>query len=249
MSLLAAEPQGDRNLAYQPETDAQTIRLILTELMASRERVRLAPTRAGARPLEDLQLQVSKQGLRLTQADNAWPAVAELADATLTAEVRGIRLRFEAVAPQLQTLEGRTVLALDWPQRLLRLQERDAFRVRPAEQPGPQCVLRTAPGEERAHAVFDVSALGVSLHWPGCLPGPRLDELWRHCRLEIPGRPPIPCDLRVRAVNRLTGEGNDGLKVGCAFHHPTPETQRAAQRYVLETERAALSARRQPARA
>jgi c-di-GMP-binding flagellar brake protein YcgR len=249
MSPLTSSRPTERADAYQPVTDAQTIRLMLIELMTGGHRLSLVPLGACTRNLAGLRLLTDERGIRLTHASGEWPALAELIDATITAEVRGARLRFEAASPTLEAHEGGTALRLAWPQRLLRLQERDAFRVQPADQPGPQCVLRTEPGRERAHAVLDLSALGLSLHWPASVPAPGVGELWLHCRLEIPGRAPLPCDLRVRAVNPLSGDDDAARKIGCEFDRPTPETQRAAQVYVLETERAALNARRQPARA
>ena len=66
---------------------------------------------------------------------------------------------------------------------------------------------------------------------------PGSGEIWRHCRLEIPGYAPIPCDLEVRFVSEgLLGEAA-GSRVGCEFHRPTPETQRAIQIYVMDVER------------
>lgn len=148
-----------------------------------------------------------------------------------------IKIQFECHRPQLSEHDGLSVLVCQMPPRMYRIQRRDAFRVRPPVRRPVECVVRPMQGVERTYRVLDVSASGVALmSGPDC-EAPRGGEIWRHCRLEISGYAPIPCDLEVRFVSEgLLGEAA-GSRVGCEFHHPTPETQRAIQIYVMDVER------------
>ena len=54
---------------------------------------------------------------------------------------------------------------------------------------------------------------------------------------EIPGYPPIPCDLEVRFVSEGLRGDAAASRIGCEFHRPLPQTQRAVQMYVMDVER------------
>ena len=56
------------------------------------------------------------------------------------------------------------------------------------------------------------------------------------------GLAPTDSEGEALAVRVLVAE-REALRVGVVFDRPTPETQRATQRYVFETERAALRTR------
>jgi c-di-GMP-binding flagellar brake protein YcgR len=148
-----------------------------------------------------------------------------------------IKIQFEGHRLQFEERPDGAVLSCGVPARVHRIQRRDAFRVRPPSEQPAECVIRRFAGEERQFRVLDLSAGGVALLAPPDLPQPQPGEVWQHCRLEIPGYAPIPCDLEVRVVSPgLRGEA-DGCRLGCGFHRPTPETQRAVQIYVMDVER------------
>jgi hypothetical protein len=240
------QSDAGREAAYEPVVDPQAIRLMLTELMVRERPLKLTPAGGGAvPPLDDLRLRVSREGLTLTGPGSGDIVDAiPFADAILSTDLHGARLRFHAQSPRLIRDQDRWALQMGWPLRLLRLQERSAFRIRPSEPAHAMCVLRSGVGQERVHRVVDLSADGLALAWPDAMPRPEPDHVWQHCRLELPGQAPIPCDLRVRAIHEPRAGEAGGLRVGCEFDRPTPETQRAAQRYVIAAEREALSGRR-----
>jgi hypothetical protein len=236
--------QADRTAAYRPVTDPQEIRLTLTEVMVRERPVRLSLGPISLSPAEGLRLRVHADGLTLSSPEPANPPGPDaLEGAVLRTELHGAQLRFHAQHARVTVHEGLRTIHLAWPDRLLRLQEREAFRIRPPAPAHALCVLRPGVGRERVHRVLDVSAGGLALAWPVSLPRPLLDQLWPHCRLEIPALAPIPCDLRVRAIHEPDEAEPEALRVGVVFDRPTPETQRATQRYVFETERAALRTR------
>lgn len=145
-----------------------------------------------------------------------------------------IKIQFEAGQPRCLRPDGAPELHCALPPRLIRIQRREAFRVRPPDRDPVLCVLREPMGTERRYRVSDISATGIGLTVPAGDTPPQPGEIWHHCRLEIPGLAPIPCDLEVRTHAPAAG---DATRVGCGFHRPTPESQRAVQCYVMDVER------------
>jgi len=148
-----------------------------------------------------------------------------------------VKIQFDAHG--LKVLPGRApaVLSCAFPARIHRIQRRDAFRVRPPVQRAVECVVRTVDGQPRIHTVIDISATGLSIAMPPGVALPDVGEVWPHCRLEIPGYPALPTDLQVRVASAGDLTTGASARVGCVFHRPSPEVQRALQIYVMDVER------------
>ncbi len=155
-------------------------------------------------------------------------------DLIAVALIDRIKLQFEACEPHPLQREGFPELVCAFPQRLVRIQRRQAYRVQPPRQHAARCRLRGMPGGERCYDVHDISVDGLALDVPAGQPAPRPGEILHHCLLEIAGLPPIPCELEVRTHHPVAP---DAQRVGCSFHRPVAESQRAIQCYVIEVQR------------
>ncbi len=147
-----------------------------------------------------------------------------------------VKVQFGAHALRLERSQDHATLHCAMPERVHRIQRRDAFRVRPYPRSGADCVVRTPEGM-RAYPLLDVSAGGVALMMPLEDAVPQVGQIWRHCHLDIAGYPAIPCDLEVRFIGTGPPEGRGGARVGCVFLRPAPQTERAVQIYVMDVER------------
>jgi c-di-GMP-binding flagellar brake protein YcgR len=174
--------------------------------------------------------------LDATARDHALLAADRLVAVAL---IDRIKLQFDACEPRLLHEGGFMQLRCAFPRRIVRIQRREAFRVRPPERHPVVCVLRSADGTERHLRVHDISADGLALTVPGSEPALSPGEIWRHCRLEIEGLPPIPCDIEIRTLGNAA---RGSVRVGCGFHRPRPESQRAIQRYVIDVQRGRVPA-------
>lgn len=246
MSARAPQPPGNAR-ALLPETDADTwrrfglvdpgwIRRVLDDLRDARTAVTLHAPPDWRQFLVSRLLARERTVLRFDIVDDPQRAASLLDTGHLVAVAMldRVKVQFDARAPRLERRDGATGLLCALPDRIVRIQRREAFRVRPPERHPVLCVMREAPGSERRYRVGDISADGIGLIVPGGEDAPAPGEIWRHCRLEIPGLPPIPCDLHVHTRTTLP---RGGCRVGCGFHHPVPESQRAIQRYVMDVER------------
>jgi c-di-GMP-binding flagellar brake protein YcgR len=236
------ETRAELLLAHQL-TGTLAIRAVLDELLRKGERMTLYS--AG-----DHSLQCDSTLLRHT-ADHLWldlPAgpdehAALIAQGIVVVALpENIRIQFDCPQPRIAGTGDRFEIICAMPPLIHRIQRRDAYRVRPPMRRPVQCVMRPFLGQERAYQALDVSATGVALAIDPEFALPAIGEIWQHCRLEIPGYAPIPCDLDVRVIGPALEGDPPGNRIGCLFHRPTPETQRAVQVYVMDAER--LSRRR-----
>lgn len=230
-----------------PETDPETARRFgidgardigwtLQEIVAARAPVTLYRAADFDGLLVSRLLGLAPACVRFDLGDDPVRAATLLdgGDLVAVALIDRIKLQFDARGPRLLRENGLTRLCCAFPERIVRIQRREAFRVRPPARHPALCVLRAPDGTERPCRVHDISADGVALTVPAGEPTPSPGEILRHCRLEIGGMPPIPCDLEVRTRGSAA---RGAIRVGCGFHHPTPEGQRAIQRYVIDVQR------------
>lgn len=144
---------------------------------------------------------------------------------TLVSLVDDVKVQGEVRGPLRPDASGRVRVAI--PDRMVRLQRRDGFRVRiPESEPS---FLFT---NHAKYAVLDVSVAGVGLEPTG--EAPLRGERWPHCRLRL-GMLVLPVDLIVRHVHLD--------RLGCAFDAPGGAVQRQLGRHVMELERMWMRAR------
>lgn len=155
-------------------------------------------------------------------------------DLIAVALIDRIKLQFDACAPYPLQRGEFPELVCAFPQRLVRIQRRQAYRVRPPPQHAVRCRLRGMAGGERCYEVHDISAEGLALTVPAGQPMPQPGEILQHCLLEIADLPPIPCALEMRTRRRV---GPELTRAGFGFHRPVAESQRAIQCYVIEVQR------------
>jgi c-di-GMP-binding flagellar brake protein YcgR len=136
--------------------------------------------------------------------------------------------------------QGRQVFAGDVPDRLLRLQRREFFRLStPVVHP---IRLTTTLGADRRAiniALLDISGGGVGLMVP--LEVASLLEkgqLLEDCKIVLPGEGLLVSDLCVRNVFDVTTRGGARyMRVGCEFLSLSAARLSAVQRYIIQAER------------
>jgi c-di-GMP-binding flagellar brake protein YcgR len=217
-------------------TGAKEIGWTLKEVLSARAPVTLYRAADFGSFLVSRLLWHDRTSMRFDFVDEPRRGEALLAGGHLVAValIERIKIQFDARAPQAAPRDGRMELLCALPDRIIRIQRREAFRVRPPERHPVICVLREPDGTEHRYRVHDISADGVALTVPAGQRSPAPGELWRHGRLEIEGLPPIPCDVEVRT---RWDAARGAVRVGCGFHRPEPESQRAIQRYVIDVQR------------
>jgi c-di-GMP-binding flagellar brake protein YcgR len=148
---------------------------------------------------------------------------------------QGVKVQFEAPRAELTTFEGRPGLRVRLPERVIRMQRREYFRVRPLASRPVSCRVQDAQrNETKTWQVLDVGGGGVAL---ACGSEQRPFSLGMElpdCVLDFPGEGTIAVGLRVRSIELSQREGEQ--RVGCEFVRIAPQARLVLQRFINRVE-------------
>ena len=151
---------------------------------------------------------------------------------TFVGFVASIKMQFTARTARPCTYEGKPAFAVPLPAQAIRLQRRDAFRVRPPLSKPAMCrVPLGEPGQYEALRVLDISIGGLAvLTYPerfDVAAGTVIDD----CQLDLPGVGGTTVCLRVRHLD-LFAHDEKARRCGCEFMKMAPAAQLMLARYV-----------------
>lgn len=170
-------------------------------------------------------------------------AAEKTTDIVATAHLDNVKIQFALGSLHGTSYEGSPAFAAAVPQKLLRLQRREYFRLEVPVASPLHCQIPIA-GEGESHttldvALFDISGGGLSLIVPGDAahffnPG----ALYRNCRLLIPEEGVVVASLCVRSCFHIKRrDGHEHLRAGCEFINLPGAQLNAIQRYITRVER------------
>lgn len=213
------------------------VRAAIEDLVRAAAPVTLYPAHTPLEAFDTRLLAIERETILLEAGADAQQArdVARSGRATVVGLLDRLKLQFDATG--LRAHPSGSMLACPLPQRVARIQRRDAYRVRPGEPRPARCVLRFPDRSQRSYEVLDVSATGIAIKLGPDEAAPAIGQRWQHCLVEAPGYPPIPCELEARFLGECLSGETPGPRLGCQFVRPPPEVQRALQVYVMDVER------------
>ena len=153
-----------------------------------------------------------------------------------------IRIQFPLSEVQEVSRSGHNIFRAPVPERILRLQRREFFRLQAPIAHAPSCSLHAKGLDGTARQidarVLDISVGGVALQLPPAVAefviGGKLDD----CTLRLPELDPIPLHMEVRNINRnVQRSGTELLRLGCQFVGLSRSGESVIQRYIFNTER------------
>lgn len=157
----------------------------------------------------------------------------------------GILVRFDATAPQRVAWENGVACWVPLPQRIVRLQRREYFRVNtPIAK--PIGVTVNTPGGELAMYLHDLSVGGAGLSLPGTPPPLSVSDRWPGVKIRLDRGDPIKIDLAIRHVTPIAvGNAKPMTRIGVSFPEISRQHEAALQRWIIliEQERRKLEQR------
>lgn len=160
------------------------------------------------------------------------------------------KVQFAATAPWPVTYENSDAIFVPLPEKLLRLQRRDYFRLDALPLHPLKCVIKPAQNREHARhevTVTDISVGGLSLVCPEqeieMTPG----NIYPNCEIELPEIGTLTATIQVKNIFDITSRnGKTNRRAGCEFVKPDSKTTMPLQRYVAQMQRqvAAMGANR-----
>lgn len=162
---------------------------------------------------------------------------------TLVTSHDRVRMQIRIGATRSVIHQGHPALLAELPERVLRLQRREFFRLEPPLNAPLFCQL-PAEGPDNHPKTFnltlaDISGGGVSLvAETGDIDYFPRDTLLKDCRLDLPGEGVIVANLRVRKVIELSAHnGQHSLRIGCEFVNLRGHYLTMVQHYITRIER------------
>lgn len=156
----------------------------------------------------------------------------------------GVKTQFVTTAARKVMLDSGPAFEVDLPEQVIKLQRREFFRIQTPVSNPVSCHIADYPNRPLDLVLFDISLGGCSLWLPTAqTPGFELGQQYLDCSFELKPIGSLRAGIEVRhhLTTRLRN-GNDAVRVGCAFLKMTPSSETLVQRYVghLERERRAL---------
>jgi c-di-GMP-binding flagellar brake protein YcgR len=144
-----------------------------------------------------------------------------------------VKVQFRTRPAEATTFEGKPAFRVRLPDALLRLQRREAFRVRTPLTKPAHCLV---PYSEDGKQYEKLRMLDVSVGGMGLLTYPEkfdltIGEIVDSCFLELPGIGSIAAGIRVQHVEGLPRDER-ARRVGCEFVNLAPQSRLMLQRYV-----------------
>ncbi|MCB1894080.1 MAG: flagellar brake protein [Rhodocyclaceae bacterium] len=163
------------------------------------------------------------------------------ASVTFSALLEKIKVQFSTEALEAGSHDGHTALVAPPPEKVLRLQRREYFRL---VTPTSQALVCTIPVRQGSSLeVFEARVMDISGGGIGVLVPPKemrlsTDAVFDECTLVLPEFGTIVTRLRIRNIFRVTNRnGVTMLRAGCQFVKLSPGAENMIQRYILKTER------------
>ncbi len=168
--------------------------------------------------------------------------VASIDELICATQLEGIKIQFPLSGIQEVTYQGRDAFVADRPERLLRLQRREFYRLVAPITHALNCTIpipqKDAEPRTIEARVLDISGGGMAMVVPpddaDFVPGMEFDG----CRVNLPDFGPVTVRMRVRNLFRLTNRnGVEVLRAGCEFVNLPNSANNLIQRYIFKVER------------
>lgn len=183
----------------------------------------------------------SARGMLSFAADAHAPSTQQLAEcdeAIAVGYLDSIKIQFDV--NQLVLVHGQASVAISaaFPRELFRFQRRNAFRVRPLLRNSPAARMRhpAIADMQLALRVMDVSIGGCALFLPDDVPPLQPGTLFNEVQIDLDADTRFRVDMRLQHVTSA-GPDSRGVRLGCQFIRPSPQSQRALQRYIDQTQK------------
>lgn len=150
----------------------------------------------------------------------------------------GIRNQFMVGKVWEVQVDKRRAFAARLPQRYMRLQRREFFRMTLPITQRPKCGLHSEQHrQEQVYAVVDIGIGGVGFETPGgsfdYVPG----EILQGAVIDVGAFGRIRVDLNVRYTTQLTRGGKETARMGCAFVDLGHAGEHGLQKFLTHVQR------------
>jgi len=161
----------------------------------------------------------------------------------VTANLDNVKIQFALTSVQETTFENRPAFIAARPEKLLRLQRREYFRLETPLTNPVRCQVPMTGEDGSVHTldltVLDISGGGLSLMASAEISGFfQTGTILSNCRLQIPDESVIATNLCVRSAFRVVSRGGqEYFRIGCEYVNLPGARLNMIQRYITRVER------------
>ncbi|MBB3274592.1 MULTISPECIES: flagellar brake protein [Pseudoxanthomonas] len=169
-------------------------------------------------------------------------AVEEAAQIICVSQLDRVHVQFPLTDCERLRVDGQTAFRAPLPERVLRLQRREFYRLQVPVSYPVRCLIPFAAGEEEPQwvemRVLDISGGGLAVEVPPERPEFRPFREYTDCRLLLPDGEPLQVRLMVKNLFRQSRpNGREIWRAGCQFTDLPRGGDAQIQRYIFRMER------------
>lgn len=173
-----------------------------------------------------------------------WGASEELNQKLLKSErnffvcaPHGVRNQFMTGAVRTTEFQGRRAFVTRLPERYLRLQRREYFRLVLPITRRPLCVLPAREGKPLELPVIDISVGGLALESLTAEPPYEVGQQLKGARIEFKDGTRLTVTLEVRNVTTIERGGKRFGRIGCRFLDLNAHDEHLLERFITDEQR------------
>ena len=141
--------------------------------------------------------------------------------------------------------DGRNAIFISLPQKILRLQRRDYYRLVVWPQNPLKCVFKSAQDQKPIKhevTIMDISIGGIALVCQENTLELKPGNTYPNCDIELPGIGTLSATVEVRNTFEITARSGEKIRrAGCVFVKPDGKATGLLQRYVAHMQRQAAA--------
>lgn len=151
------------------------------------------------------------------------------------------KVQFVTNGAQQVIYDGREAIFISLPQKLLRLQRRDYYRLAAWPQNPLKCVFNPAQDQTNIKhevTIMDISIGGIALVCQEVALELTPGSTYPNCEIELPGIGTLTATVQVKNTFEITSRSGDKIRrAGCVFVKPDGTATNLLQRYVAQMQR------------
>ncbi|MBL0088339.1 MAG: flagellar brake protein [Ideonella sp.] len=238
-AVLDAHGASDPNAAFRVH-DPREVLALMRQLNDTSTPIQVSsPSGAGLDTvLWSVDGHTARISLRAESNDSRLPTLIAGDEATAVAYLDAVKLQFDLEELVLVRSVSSCALQARLPATVLRLQRRQAYRVRTLERAAPQALFRhpALPEMQLSLRVLDLSIGGCSLLLPDDVPPLEVGGVLHGVRMELDPVTRLAATLKLQHVTSIQPQSH-GARLGCELQGMTPEAERTLQRYIDQTQK------------
>lgn len=153
------------------------------------------------------------------------------------ARPQGVRNQFATGQARETTYNKRRAFAVKLPEKYIRLQRREFFRLTLPITQRPTCIMTSPEGKEMKLETVDIGLGGVALEVPALDFPVELGMVFPQARIDIKNQGILRVDLKVCYRGEITRGSKQVVRLGCNFVKVTHGQENELQKFITHVQR------------